>query len=76
MWKMIPLVEFPELVQHMRPTSMKYSQISAHVGNIREKANGADVHLFMPLLRKYALLYQDGLEDGLFQLQGHTEFAS
>ena len=30
---------------------------------------------FMLPLRKYALLYQAGLEDGLFQLQDHNEFA-
>lgn len=35
----------------------------------------AKVLIFMPPLRKHALLYQDGLEDGLFQLQGHNEFA-
>ena len=35
----------------------------------------AKVLIFMPPLRKYALLYQAGLEGGLFQLQGHNEFA-
>ena len=30
---------------------------------------------FTPPLRKHALLYQVGLEDGLFLLQGHSEFA-
>ena len=35
----------------------------------------AKVLVFMPPLCKYALLYQAGLEDGLFQLQGHNEFA-
>lgn len=35
----------------------------------------AKVLVFISAQRKYALLYQAGLEGGLFQLQGHNEFA-